>query len=254
MNYFAHGLRFLKDPHFLAGTAVPDWLAVVDRRVRLRPRRVAPFAETPRSVIGQVAAGVLQHTRDDLWFHRTRGFAETTSLVTSLFRRQLDGDPRYRTGFLGHISTELLLDAVLIERWPELLDRYYAVLGDVDPEAVQRAVNRMARGATSRLASFIPLFLKEQILRDYAESRRLLFRLNQVMRRIKLEPLPASIEEVLADAREVVRERVADLLPAEWFGVCFAEEEGVADAVEEARSVRFIDFDRGIANRKGKPS
>ncbi|NOX53906.1 MAG: hypothetical protein GXP27_05600 [Planctomycetes bacterium] len=232
MNYFAHGLRFLNEPHFLAGTAVPDWLAVVDRRVRLRPRKVAPFAETPRTVVGQVAAGVLQHARDDLWFHRTRGFAETTSLVTNLFRRQLNGDPRYRTGFLGHISTELLLDAVLIERWPELLDRYYAVLDCVDPEAVQQAVNRMARGTTSQLASFIPLFVKEQVLRDYVEPRRLLFRLNQVMRRIKLEPLPASIEEVLAGAREMVRERVSDLLPAEWFGVCLAGEDGLTDAVE----------------------
>ena len=33
MNYFAHGVRFLEDPYFLAGTAVPDWLSVVDRRV-----------------------------------------------------------------------------------------------------------------------------------------------------------------------------------------------------------------------------
>src|SRR3984957_18435669 len=38
MNYFAHGIRFVDRPWFLAGTALPDWLSVIDRRVRLRPK------------------------------------------------------------------------------------------------------------------------------------------------------------------------------------------------------------------------
>ena len=29
MNYFAHAIRFLDDPYFLSGTALPDWLSVV---------------------------------------------------------------------------------------------------------------------------------------------------------------------------------------------------------------------------------
>ena len=32
MNYFAHALPFLDRPYFVAGTAVPDWLTVADRR------------------------------------------------------------------------------------------------------------------------------------------------------------------------------------------------------------------------------
>ena len=38
MNYFAHGYAFLDDPYFLAGTAVPDWLSVIDRRMRARSK------------------------------------------------------------------------------------------------------------------------------------------------------------------------------------------------------------------------
>ena len=44
MNYYTHGLRFIGDPYFLAGTACPDWLSVSDRQVRLRSRHVAPHA------------------------------------------------------------------------------------------------------------------------------------------------------------------------------------------------------------------
>jgi hypothetical protein len=38
MNYFAHARPFLDQPYFMAGTGVPDWLTVVDRRVRLRAK------------------------------------------------------------------------------------------------------------------------------------------------------------------------------------------------------------------------
>ena len=37
MNYFAHALPFLDQPYFMAGTAVPDWLTVVDRQRGFAP-------------------------------------------------------------------------------------------------------------------------------------------------------------------------------------------------------------------------
>ena len=42
MNYFAHGWNYVDAPYVLAGTAVPDWLSVVDRRVRARARWRGP--------------------------------------------------------------------------------------------------------------------------------------------------------------------------------------------------------------------
>lgn len=234
MNYFAHGLRFVDRPYFLAGTAVPDWLSVVDRKVRMRTRNVLPFVEpdgsagevatgggatvtVPDPVQAEVAAGVLQHLHDDQWFHETESFLVTIAELGRKFRDVLDVDDGFRAGFLGHISTELLLDAVLIEKHPGLLDCYYATLSQVDFTVVERAVNRMARQTTDRLSEFIPLFLQSEFLRDYADSRRLLHRLNQVMRRIKLSPLPEAAEQVLDFGRELVQDRADDLLPAERF-------------------------------------
>ena len=43
MNYFAHGYRYIDRPWFLAGTALPDWLNVVDRRVRVRKDQASRF-------------------------------------------------------------------------------------------------------------------------------------------------------------------------------------------------------------------
>lgn len=220
MNYFAHAVRFLdSDPHFLAGTAVPDWMAVADRPVRVRARLALPLAQQPPDErTRQVALGALQHWHDDGWFHATRGFAEVTGTLARRFREHLGPDDALRCGFLGHIVTELLLDAALIERQPALLDRYYQRLTEVDPEGVQTAVNRMARGQTWRLSLFIPLFLRERFLFDYLEDRSLLARLNRVLQRVKLTPLPETVKDLLPDARRLVRARIGDLLPAAHFG------------------------------------
>jgi len=71
----------------------------------------------------------------------------------------------------------------------------------------------MARISTDRLADFIARFAREPLLSDYLEAASLLSRLNQVMRRIKLEQLPQDVEAVLAQSRRIVRDRLPELLP-----------------------------------------
>ncbi len=222
VNYFAHGLRFLDRPYFLAGTAIPDWLSVADRRVRMRERLVIPFADASGTPQAEIAAGVLQHLHDDNWFHKTRGFAELTAEVAALFRSVLGNEDGFRPGFLGHIATELLLDAALISRGDDQLDRYYSVMSTVDPNMIEDVVNQMAKNQTDRLALVILAFRHVQFLRDYVDSSRLLYRLNQVMSRVKLPGLPDEIEQVLETARQLVKTQVHTLLPPEHFTYSFS--------------------------------
>ena len=100
---------------------------------------------------------------------------------------------------------------------PRRLDDYYAALERVDPLIVERAVNQMSAVATDRLAAFIHLFQRERILTDYRDSQGLRMRLNQVLRRVKLMPLPEEALRVLEEGRQVVRDRMADLLPMDRF-------------------------------------
>jgi hypothetical protein len=216
MNYFAHGIRFLDRPWFVAGTALPDWLSVVDRRVRLRAKGVAPFADGSGSPEADLAAGALQHFEDDHWFHKTRAFAEATGRLTDLFRNFMGPGDGFRCGFLGHITSELLLDAILIKRYPDRLDAYYQVLGQLDARRLAAAVMLMA-GKWVDLAPWLPRFCESQFLRDYADPARLAFRLNQVLRRIKLEPLPTGVERPLATARGIVEEFADGMLPPPFF-------------------------------------
>jgi len=212
MNYFAHGVRFVDRPYFLAGTALPDWLSAADRRVRLRANNVAAFADGSRSAAAELASGVLQHLRDDDRFHRTAAFTWVTSELTRMFRRALPPDDAHRPSLLGHIVTELLVDALLIERHPQRLEQYYRALAGLDAAFVQQAVNRMAARQTERLSLFIVVFRSERFLADYTQPERMLVRLNQIMRRVKLNPLPAHVAMVIEAARGVVSLNLNGLL------------------------------------------
>jgi len=212
MNYFAHALPFLAEPYFVAGTAVPDWLTVVDRKVRVRRRHAEAFTAAADPPLAAIARGLIQHLRDDVHFHATRAFAETTLELSAATRRALGNDPGFRPSFLGHLLVEVLLDASLAARHAEQVAMYYRALEAVDPLRVQQAVNQMVPRPTDRLAAMIAAFRREPLLADYLDDTRLLARLNQVMRRVKFAPLPDGFTAILPWARRLIDARCGDLL------------------------------------------
>ncbi len=215
MNYLTHGYRFTNEPYFLAGTAAPDWLSVIDRKMRLRSKQAALFVEDRDPQLAALARGVVRHHRDDEWFHQTTAFNELNLQFAVFIRDALPSDDGFRPSFLGHIIVELLLDAVLIEEEPTRLDRYYAALAEVEALNVQTMINRLATRTSDRIGMLIPRFVGERFLADYADDGRLLVRLNHVMRRVNLPQLPLEIVELFPAMRQQVRRRRSELLPDE---------------------------------------
>jgi hypothetical protein len=224
MNYFAHAYSLLAaDPppataYLVAGTALPDWLSAADRRVRLRRKLLPALAADADPQTAALARGARQHFADDRRFHQSRPFARLWLELTRLVRAVLGNEEGMRPGFTGHLLVEMLLDATLIARCPERLETYYRLLGAVEPARIEEIVNRIALSGTQRLRWFIGLFCRERILWDYGDDGRLRVRLDQVMRRVGLEPLPARVAEILPEARRLVGLRCGALLegiPAE---------------------------------------
>jgi hypothetical protein len=217
MNYLAHALRFLDRPWFVAGVCLPDLLSVADRGCRLRSRRVQPMVEAAPDEEAELYRGVLQHLHDDDWFHATRGFAEATGEIASLFRQAIGADHPTPCSFLGHVVMEMLLDSVLIERHPDALPKFYAAMEVVDPDRIQSAVNQCARQPTERLALLIPRFISERFLFDYVTPEGLAGRLNQVLRRVRLTPLDGTAIRAITSALDVVEMQYDQLLPPSLF-------------------------------------
>ena len=212
MNYFAHGRLFTAEPYFLAGTAVPDWLNVVARRIKVRSKQARQFVDDADPRVAALARGIEQHHADDGWFHETRVFAELSWDFTARIRDRLPADDGLRPSFLGHILVEILLDACLIERSPCDLEAYYKAMAVIDCGWLEAAVGQMATGHPASLGDFIPLFLRERFLWDYLDDGKLCYRLNQVMRRVGLPVLPQTFGYLIPAMRRLVAQHQLELL------------------------------------------
>lgn len=204
MNYFAHGFRFLDDPFFLAGTALPDWLSVVNRQWRFRaPQLRSQLLGLGPTATERFARGVLQHLEDDSNFHKSPAFSAALVEVLRFTRPHVNGCG-IPPVFLSHLLVEVLLDATLLSQRPGGAEHYYRTLDEVDPEWIERSTGELLGRSTPGVATFVRLFRKEEILYDYADDAATWRRINQVMTRLRLPQLPSAFREILPAVRAVV--------------------------------------------------
>ncbi len=185
MNHLAHAWPFVRDAgsvgvrgdvdaYAVCGTSLPDWLRHVDRRARLRPDLLA---------------------------------ALDVSGALTLHFRHLDGELRAST--LGHVLTEMLVDAVIIDEVPGVVDAYYDAVAAVDA-AVAADLARVVTGRP--VPAFEPLlgrFIDAAYLRLYASDEGLLRCLTGVCRRVGMKAPPPSAVDVIAAGRSTVAPVVA---------------------------------------------
>jgi hypothetical protein len=224
VNYLAHAYRFLDNPYVVAGVALPDWLSVVGRQYRARSN-VAKIAladlhqadalanDSDRAQVGDFLNGVIQHHIDDDAFHQNETFILTSAKLSVALRAIHGPDSSIRSGFLGHIVIELLLDDTLNQSDQNLLREYYRVVDGLDRKLVCKAATLAVGRDVVGLDTWIDRFVQERFLEDYSDDRRLLRRLNQIMKRVGLEQLGDETLAWLAFCREEVNRLSSDLLP-----------------------------------------
>jgi hypothetical protein len=213
VNYLAHGRDHVDEPWVLAGTALPDWLRLLPGRVRLPEATAHALAGDPDPRHAGLARGVVRHHEEDRRFHTAPAFRAARTEVARALAGVLPAEPRHRPSFVAHLLAEMLLDAALAEQRPGLLDDYYAALDTVDP-AVVEAWARTATGTPcDGLAALVLRFRRARFLADYARDEGLLYRVNQVLGRVRQPALPGDVLAVLPAARALLRRSLPDLLP-----------------------------------------
>lgn len=212
MNFLCHAIPYLDQPLLAVSTGVPDWLRIIDRKIRAREKLARPHLESDDSELRQVAAGVIRHIEDDRWFHGTRAFAETNLELAVQLRDLLPGDAGFRPMFVAHILIEICLDAGEIRRDRGVADRYYESLRSIAPTTIENCVNMITGMPTDRLTQVIERFVEMQFLYDYLDHDKLLLRLNQVMKRVGLAALPGPVRDWLPEADKLIESRRQQLL------------------------------------------
>jgi len=212
VNFLAHGFRHLDDPWFVAGTALPDWLRMLDRRARAPADVVLAFAADADPRAASLARGVLRHHEDDRRFHGSAAFAAARGETTAVLREVLSSADGHRPSFIAHLVVEMNLDAALAEESPDLLDRYYGALGSIAPGQLDDVVRRVLPNPPSGSASILARFVTERFLADYADPRTLAARLDRVLRGARQPALPRDFADVVPRTRACVASRTAELL------------------------------------------
>jgi len=217
MNFLSHAIPYLTSSSFdspllAVSTGIPDWLTVVDRKIRARGKLAEQHVNSADPELSDVAKGILLHISDDRWFHGTQAFVETNMELALQLRDQLPGDAGFRPSFVGHILIEMLLDGLWIRDDRNHADAYYAAIRQAPPATIERCVNVITGKPTTKLAAVIDRFTEIQFLYDYLDHEKMLMRLNQVMNRVGLPPLPATIVGWLPEAQDLVESRRRPLL------------------------------------------
>lgn len=212
MNSFAHALPFLDKPYYAVGASLPDWLAAADRKCRVRRKRAVDWVDDEDPIVADVAAGVVQHLKDDHWFHTSAVFRDFEMRFAVEIREIYDGEKSMRPGFVAHVMVEMFIDSWLQQNFPGQLERYYEMIAEVDAQKVQDAINRFATNATDKLVPAMEMFLSERFIFDYVTDEGAVYRMSRVLQRIGLEPLDDKILPWAATARPRVNEQIKGLL------------------------------------------
>ena len=205
-------MPYFDRPHVAVSTGIPDWLSVVNRKIRARERRAVLFLDHDDAVMRDVAKGIIRHIRDDRWFHGTQAFVETNMQLAVQLRDLLPGDEGFRPTFVGHIVIEMFLDAFWIQDSEATGRRYYDQVKSVSAKQIQTCVNQITEKPTQDLAPTIERFIRARFLYDYLDHDKLLYRLNQVMSRVGLAALPDRITDWLESTSRLIRSRRERLL------------------------------------------
>ncbi|MEM6980122.1 MAG: hypothetical protein AAF539_10700, partial [Planctomycetota bacterium] len=192
MNFLCHALPYFDAPTKSVCTGVPDWLSVVDRRIRARRKSAQNVLPSDDPTLDAVARGVLAHLDDDRWFHGSEAFTRLNLQFAIDLRDRLPNDAGFRPTFVGHILVEMLLDAAYLQHDRNWVDQYYGLIRGCDAAGIEAAVNLITGKPSDRIAEVIDRFANLGFLYDYATDAGLWFRVNQVLQRVRLPEIPLS--------------------------------------------------------------
>lgn len=190
MNFLSHYYldRDTSVPLFTAGAATPDLLSIFHPETRLRSSdmpRIYALSVTPDE--RDFADGLNRHFVADGIFHDSVLFREESHWISQELLRTFPETPPRRRFFIAHVLLELILDKVLIDNNPKLLDRFYADFDSLAPfEGLVRVTERALGLPLENYDHFLEKFLLNRYLYRYTDWEHIRYVLGRIMRRVRV--------------------------------------------------------------------
>lgn len=154
--------------------------------------------------------GFQQHLKADALFHNTEFFTGQTKNIRFVLERTGLVQPGLRLFFVAHVLLEILLDRIIIKKYPEIPDRFYNDLDVIGEDTVSSFFANMDSQVPDRLFRMLARFKEHRYLYSYVDDERLFFALNRIMERGGQIPYPDSVLPVFSMA---VAEMESTLFP-----------------------------------------
>ncbi len=216
MNYLSHYYYDWEkdDPNYILGCLFPDLTSNFKRKLKILPKDFEPTQAPLLNINSALKTGIQRHFYLDKIFHTSSFFDQhTQDFKTILLELNLESINKYYY-FYAHILLELVLDRILLQQYPQLVDDFYTTLAKIDQSIIKQFFQTF--GWEKHYKGFekhFQLFQTRQFLRDYQNDQFLVGALNHVHKRINPKEIAQS------DLQKIAKQLMAfeqKLLPLDF--------------------------------------
>jgi hypothetical protein len=182
MNYLSHYyiLREYEHPAFANGKIIPDLLRIFGPDHKIRKAR---NIEDPEGAGEWMMKGAYVHLESDRLFHDSDYFERESQRLKEELRAG-SSIRKYRY-FYAHILLEMLLDRLLVKKYPELGQRFYDDLEQIEERDIQAffELKPIAVDA-NEFMQVLSRFRKSRYLFEYAYDPGFLYAFSRILKRV----------------------------------------------------------------------
>ena len=181
MNFISHFYleHACKDiPYVVVGLALPDlWHTQLNL--------YAPKHEPNETLeLHQFKVGLQKHFLADKVFHNSDYFTSMSEWANQEIKKVNISAQLKRKFFLVHVGIELVLDRVLIQYYPHLVEEFYTCFQKINPEQVQAYMEHIYYYNFDGLSERITQFTLQKRIYEYSNDEKLLELLDWMMQKI----------------------------------------------------------------------
>lgn len=190
MNLVAHFYldRDRVNSYFIVGAATPDLLSIYNSSLRIKSRHLKKMDDDQSGRITPTfLAGLQRHFFADGVFHTSPLFQQQTKRISNMLVSYFPELDIQRKFFVGHILLELMMDKVLIDQNPGILESYYGHFESLQPFKELRKASELALGnELPNYEAYMNKFIRRRYLYDYANFNHLAWILRRILRRVSI--------------------------------------------------------------------
>jgi hypothetical protein len=176
MNFIAHYHFYRQDDkYYNLGLVLPD-LVKNFCKIHLRPNKQFQHPQ-----LRALNNGSLMHLSSDKLFHNSNFFRQCEDLCGYLMDAKANWPRKW---FLNHLLSEILLDRVIIDKNPQIVDQFYKDIGSVNHEQVELYLKLNDIHNYQNFTTALQRFVNVAFIFEYKHNEKIILALGRVYSRL----------------------------------------------------------------------